>query len=193
MTDIATSTTRRPGRACNVCLLAPNLRTQLEQQLAAGVSISRLSRGRGAPSRHSIARHIRGGHLPQQIEERVLRLTGLDSVAVASRVLDIARRARTSALVAEEQNNHAALARAGDSELRALLALVAMRGPDATESEIEIDADSREIAKAVFTAARLDAHVAATIQAALRNAGHVHIADELSAFVSRISSQEIHP
>lgn len=188
MTGNAIVEPRRAGRPCSVCSLTPALRTGLETQLAQGVSIARISRQRGAPSADAIARHIRAGHLPRQIEERVLRATGLDSVAVASRVLDIARRARASALIAAEQNNHAAVARAGDSELRALSALVAMGG--ASEMEIELDAASRRVFQAVVNVARTNPASARAVAAELERLGHVTEADDVLSHISRIEEIE---
>jgi hypothetical protein len=160
----------------------------VETSLAAGVSIARISRERGAPSPDAISRHIRSGHLPRQIEERVLRVTGLDSVAIASRVLDIARRARTSALIAAEQHNHAAVARAGDSELRALTALVAMGAH--SEAEVELDAAARHVFRAVINVARRDPASAEAVAAELEKQGHASLAEDVLTHISRTEEIE---
>lgn len=185
MTEIATVPPRRVGRPCSVCALPAPQRTHLEVSLAQGVTISRLSRQRGAPSRHSIARHVMSGHLPRALEDQAVRAQGLDFTSIAARINDIARRARTSALEAAEAGNAAALARANASELRALMALVAVSGPDASEVEIQTDADARAIARAVFAVAKDDAHVAESIGRMLENMGHGTAAEDVFDQTSR--------
>lgn len=178
MAEITTAPAR-PGRRCAVCSLPANERTATELALANGVSIARIVRQPYAPSRDSIRRHIRAGHLPAQTQEQVERTTGLDRTSVVARISDVARRARETALTAAEAGDRISTLKAGDSELRALGALVAMRGPDASEAEIELDSDARNVYMAVINVSKTDSTFASRLAEELEILGHVTVAAEI--------------
>lgn len=176
MSEIAAAPPRR-GRPCGVCSLSSQQRTSLETALAEGVSISRVSKQPWSPGRESITYHVNSGHLPAQLQERVERATGLDYTSVMARISDIARRARTSALEAAEAGNQAALAKANDSELRALMALSALG--ETSEQEIAQRAAQRDLAVALFRLARRDPQAGDAIAVELESMHRPLLADEI--------------
>lgn len=174
--QLATIHARR-GRPCAVCSLSSDRRTALETALATGTSISRIAKQDWAPGRESITHHVNSGHLPEQLQQQAERAQGLDHTSVVARISDIARRARTSALEAAEAGNQGALARANDSELRALMALSAMG--ETSEFEIEQRAAHRDLSAAVIHLARRDP---AAVEA---------VADELESMYRPLLAEEI--
>lgn len=176
MTQIA-PTAARPGRPCGVCSLSSSQRTSLETALAEGVSISRISQQHWAPGRESITHHLKAGHLPADLQERAERATGLDYTSVMARITDIAERARTSALEAVEAGNQTALARANDSELRALSMLV--NNNESSEQEIAQRAAQRDLAVALFRLARRDPQAGEAVAVELEGMYRPLLADEL--------------
>lgn len=131
------------------------------------------------------------GHLPVAIQAEVERATGLDSTTVVARISDIAARARTTALEAAEVGDRAAVLKAGDGELKALGALVSMRGSDVAEIEIELDSDARNVYMAVLNVVKNDSTTASRLAAELEKAGHVTLASEILSHVSGITAGEI--
>lgn len=170
-------TQARRGRPCGVCSLSSQHRTAVETALAAGTSISRISKLDWAPGRESIAFHVRAGHLPQQLQQQAERAQGLDHTTVLARVTDIARRARTVALEATEAGDRTGVLRAGDSELRALSVLVTTG--ETSEQEIELRSMFKDLAAAVVRVSRRDPETAETIAAELDRMHRPAIADDI--------------
>lgn len=169
----------RRGRPCDVCALPAETRTKLETQLAEGMSFSRISRSHSAPSRDSIRRHVTSGHLAPDIADAVARAHGLDVVAVSGRIAEAAQRAREAGLLALEDGDAALALRAIDVETRTLAALAAAgveREVDAT-----LAAGAMDLARAVFTLAQSDRHVADALTAELDRRGRPGLADDVSA------------
>lgn len=174
---------RRVGRPCGVCSLPAATREWVEESLAEGSSISSVSRQLGLrPGRESIANHIKGGHLRADLEERVLRHQGLDTVSIVGRITEIAQGHRQTVLEAEETGNGALAIRARDAELRALGALAAA-GFD-TERDAQAQVLTRRIANAAVTVAKTDSAVADALLLALDAAGHPDVADLLAIELS---------
>lgn len=177
--DMSTSIAiqRRVGRPCGVCSLPSDERTALETALAAGTSISRISRQPGLPGRDSIRAHIAAGHLPQQLQATIERMQGLDSATIAARVVDAAQRARETALDALQSGNATVVLRAGDAEVRALGMLTAMG--ETSEDEVTLRTMHRDVAAAVIRVARRDPETAEIIAAELDSMHRPSIADDI--------------
>lgn len=106
------------------------------------------------------------------------RITGLDATTVLARVSDIATRARTASLEAEEAGDRAGVLRAGDAELRAL-GMLSAHG-ETSEAEIELRDAFAAIAWAVYLSARRGERVAAeTVAAELYEMGRAEIAEDI--------------
>ena len=177
MSQLAPASARRVGRPCGVCSLPSDERTALESALAAGTSISRISRQPGLPGRDSIRAHIAAGHLPEQLQGTIERQQGLDAVTITARIADAAERARTTALDAVEAGNATVVLRAGDAEVRALGMLTAMG--ETSETEIQLRTMFRDVAMAVIRVARRDAATAEIIAAELDAMHRPAIADDI--------------
>lgn len=169
-----------------MCSLTSEERTSLESALAAGTPISRISRQTWAPGRDSIRAHIQAGHLPQQLQETVERMHGLDSVTIAGRVVDAAQRARETALDALQSGNPTVVIRAGDAEVRALSMLSAMG--ETSETEVQLRTMYRDVAMAVIRVARRDPATAEVIAAELESMHRPTIADDIR---DQITNSEI--
>ena len=169
-----------------MCALTSEDRTSLESALAAGTSISRISRQTWAPGRDSIRAHIQSGHLAPQLQATVERQHGLDSVTIAGRVVDAAQRARETALDALQSGNPTVVLRAGDAEVRALSMLSAMG--ETSEQEVQLRTMYRDVATAVIRVARRDPATAEVIAAELDAMHRPTIADDIR---DQISNSEI--
>lgn len=176
MNALAAAPARR-GRRCECCSLDPVRRSRLEQALLAGHSIARISRNHEMPSRDSIRRHVQGGHLPAAIAEEVARAHGLDATSIAARVVDIARRARETALEAQEARDRRGVLAAGDSELRALQALGGA-GID-TEADVFLQQGVAVLARSALTVAQQHPELAALLAADLHRRDRDDLADDL--------------
>ncbi|WP_295852026.1 hypothetical protein [uncultured Microbacterium sp.] len=174
---IAQTTPARRGRRCDVCALPAETRTKLETQLAEGMSFSRISRAHGAPSRDSLRRHVTSGHLAPDIADAVARAHGLDVVAVSGRIAEAAQRAREAGLLALEDGDAALALRAIDVETRTLAALAAA-GVE-READAIVAASAMDLARALYTVARADAHVADALTAELDRRGLRDLADDV--------------
>lgn len=129
------------------------------------------------PSRDSIRRHVAGGHLPEQIAERVAQMHGLDSTAIASRVVDIAQRARTAGLEALEAGDRRGVLQAGDAELRALAALGGA-GID-SEADVWMQHGTATMTRAVYAVAQQHPEVAHLVAEDLQQRDRDDLADDL--------------
>lgn len=167
----------RRGRRCECCALDPGRRSQLEQQLLAGHSISRIARHPEMPSRDSIRRHVAGGHLPAALAEKVAAMHGLDTTALAARVVDIAQRAREVGLEALEAGDRRGVLQAGDAELRALSAL-GSAGIN-SEADVWMQHGTATMTRAVYAVAKDHPEVAQLIAADLQQRDRDDLADDL--------------
>ncbi|WP_187358401.1 hypothetical protein [Microbacterium testaceum] len=129
------------------------------------------------PSRDGIRRHVANGHLPEQIAERVAQMHGLDSTALASRVVDIAQRAREAALEALEAGDRRGVIQAGDAELRALAALGGA-GID-SEHDVFVNHGTATMTRAVYAVAKAHPEVAQLIAVHLQQRDRDDLADDL--------------
>ncbi len=129
------------------------------------------------PSRDSIRRHVQGGHLPAAIAEEVARAHGLDATSISARIVDIARRARETALEAQEARDRRGVLAAGDSELRALTAL------GGAGVETEHDAFMRDgvavLARSALAVAQAHPELAELLAADLQQRDRDDLADDL--------------
>lgn len=176
MKQLAPAQARR-GRRCEVCSLAPEIRTRIESALAQGVSLSRVSRSSDSPGRDSLRRHITSGHLAPAVQAEVERLHGLDSTTIAARIVDAARRAREVSLEAMQDGDRASTLRAIDTETRTL-GMLATIGVSS-----ETDAELAEIFKAtthaVYVLAQRDPATAEVVAAQLDSMHRPAIAEDI--------------
>lgn len=167
----------RRGRRCEVCSVPAEVQARIDTALAEGLSFSRISRMTGAPSRDSIRRHVLAGHLDPAAQEAVERAHGLDTIAIAGRFADGARRAREAGLDALDSGNVILSLKALDTEARLLGMLTAMG------VEREYDADlalgARDIARAALVAAQNYPEVAEIIATELDRVRRPDLADDV--------------
>lgn len=160
-----------------MCSLPSAQRTALETALAAGSSISSIAKQDWAPGRESITHHLKGGHLPAQLQQQAERATGLDYTSVVGRISDIAERARSTAIEAAEAGDRAGVLRAGDSELRAL-SILATSG-ETSEFEITQRSAHRDLSVAVVRLAREGSVAVQAIADELESMHRPLLADEI--------------
>lgn len=102
---------------------------------------------------------------------------GLDSTAIASRVVDIAQRARAAGLEALEAGDRRGVLQAGDAELRALAALGGA-GIDA-EADVFLQHGTATVARAVYAVVQDHPEVAQLIAENLQQRDRDDLADDL--------------
>lgn len=118
------------------------------------------------------------------------RVTGLDTTTVLARVGDIATRARTASLEAEEAGDRAGVLKAGDAELRAL-GMLSAHG-EHSEADIELRDAFAAIARAVYLSARRgERDTVETIAAELYEMGRAEIAEDILDQIANSRNEEV--
>lgn len=172
----------RRGRRCEVCSAPVEVQTCIDTALADGLSFARISRMEGAPSRDSIRRHVLAGHLDAAAQEAVERAHGLDTIAIAGRFADGARRAREAGLDALESGNVTLSLKALDTEAR-LLGMLTSMGVE-REYDADLALGARDIARAALVAAQSHPEVAEIIAAELDRVHRSELADDVRGQVN---------
>lgn len=153
------------GRACTTC--RHPARAAIEEALASGRSSLRGISRRFGIAPESLRRHVHN-HLGDAIQE-ALRAKPVDEVSalgIAERLLAVANSAHAIRTDALADGEHALAIRAGDGEVRALLALADRMGVVAGEALRDLD-DAATLATAVARAARLDPDIGESLAAIL--------------------------
>lgn len=166
------------GRRCTVC--AHPDADRITADLRSGASVTGIVRrleGTSAPlSRDALYRHLKA-HANER-EGQLQIMNQPPALTIARRIGDIADAARAARTGAYAAGNLHGGARAGDSELRALIALADRLG--VTHDDVIEDVDEMvALAKAVGQAARRSPAVGEAIALRLEANGQQEIADEL--------------
>jgi hypothetical protein len=175
----------RAGRPCRIC--SSSERSAIESRLLTQ-SVSTIS-GQFGISTSSIHRHV-AAHLQPELREALRGSQSVSTSDLMQRIAEIADAARDARRAAIGSSNTSASIRAGDGELRALLALLNQLGID----DIEILNTLREgevLARAVGAVAGAYPDLGELIAVQLDKAGADTMASALRSSISRNDTRKV--